>query len=354
MAERGAHTISEILSQPAVWGEAIKEFHTQSAPVQSLWAAHDFDRVIFSGCGSTYYLAWTAAVLFQTLTGIPSQAYPGSEIALLPDVVLTPHANPLLVTVSRSGETTETIEAMRVFRQRTGNPVLCITCYGDSQLAKAADVTLVIEAAQEQSLAQTRSFCSMLILAEAMIAMLAGQMEPLDALIPTINRLFADYHSLARQLGEDSSIEQFFFLGSGFLYGIAQEAMLKMKEMSISYSEAFHVLEFRHGPMSMVNAQSLIVGLISPEACQQEAAVLRQMHGQGAKVLAISEADYGLNLAAWSHFVHLQSGLPAWARPVVYLPVLQLMAYYRAMARGKNPDLPENLVPVIVLGDLQP
>ncbi len=353
MAERGAHTFSEILSQPSVWSETLRAFHSQSDALHKLWRSRDFSRVIFTGCGSTYYLSLTAASLFQTLTGVPSRAYPASEIALFPDVVFLPSDRTLLVTVSRSGETTETLEAVKVFRQKTGSLVAAITCYGESALAKAADVMLVAEAAQEQSLAQTRSFCSMLIMAEAVAGMLAGKTDGLETLVPTVEWLLADYHGLAHQLGEDPAIERFFFLGSGFLQGIAQEAMLKMKEMSLSYSEAFHVLEFRHGPMSMVNEQSLVVGLISPEACQQEAAVLRQMRDQGARILAVSEADYGLNLAEWSHFVHLRSGLPVWARPVTYLPVLQLLAYYRAMSRGKNPDQPENLVPVIVLDNLR-
>ncbi len=72
------------------------------------------------------------AALFQQFTGINARAYPASEIALLPDFVFLPQSNPLLITVSRSGETTETVEAVRVFRERTGNPVIAVTCASDS------------------------------------------------------------------------------------------------------------------------------------------------------------------------------------------------------------------------------
>lgn len=349
--ERGAYSLAEITSQPVVWGKAVDAFHRQVDAFKKLYSEHQFDRIIFTGCGSTYYLAQVGAALFQQLLGVNARAYPGSEIALYPEVVFLPNTNPLLITVSRSGETTETLEAVRMFRQHTGNPTVNVTCYGDSSLSTQADLTFVIPEAQEQSLAQTRSFASMLIVIEALAAVLAGRddLSAVSRLGSTAAALLDGYHDLARQLGTDRRIERFFFLGSGSLYGIACEAMLKMKEMSLSYSEAFHVLEFRHGPMSMVDERALVVALLSDEAHAQEAAVLRDMRARGAQTLAIAEQDYGLGLASTPHFVSLSSNLPSWARPVAYLPILQLMAYYRALSNGQNPDQPANLEFVISL-----
>jgi glucosamine--fructose-6-phosphate aminotransferase (isomerizing) len=191
----------------------------------------------------------------------------------------------------------------------------------------------------------------MLVVVQAMAALLNGH-EDLGALAllgENAALILNNYSELARTLGMDQRIERFFFLGSGPLYGIACEAMLKMKEMSLSYSEAYHVLEFRHGPMSMVNDRALVVGLLSDEAYAQEAAVLREMRGRGAQILAMGVHD---NRAEWDsdvHVVNLDSVLPRWARPVTYLPVLQLMAYYRALANGQDPDRPANLTFVISL-----
>lgn len=352
-ADRGSFTFAEISSQPEIWHEAIASFHQQSAALQALWKKGRFDAVLFTGCGSTYYLAHASAALFQQLTGVPARAYPASEIALFPDLVLRSNSTPLLVTISRSGETTETIEAVRVYRQRGGSSVITVTCGSTSTLAKQADLVFAIDRAQETSLAQTRSFASMLIVTQAMAASIAGHTDlgALESLPNVAARLLHEYHDLAQRLGEDRQIERFFFLGSGALYGIANEGMLKMKEMSLSYSEAFHMLEFRHGPMSMVNDHALITGLISEEAHAQEVAVLRQMKQRGAQILAISEADYNADLASGSNLVHLDTKLPRWARPVAYLPVMQLMAYYRAMSNGQNPDQPANLTFVISLDE---
>ncbi len=352
MTERGAHTLSEIMSQPTVWQDAVTVFRQEAEAIRQFWASNPHDGVIFTGCGSTFYLAKIAAALFQQVAHKPATAYPGSEIALFPDLVFGAKANPLLVTVSRSGETTETVEATRVFKERVGNPAMTVTCYPESTLAKASDLVVANPTAQEQSLAQTRSFASMTVGIAAMAAMLAdADLDKLDNLPSAAQTLLDTHGDLAKQLGEDASIERYFFLGTGALYGVAAEAMLKMKEMSLSYSEAYHMLEFRHGPMSMVNDKTLVVGLVSDEAAKHEAAVLRQMHERGARVLTLAAADHD-DYASWSQFVHLNFDLPAALRPVVYLPVLQLMAYHRAMSRGLNPDQPENLVAVITLGDL--
>lgn len=347
----GIHSYTEITSQPHVWAQAVSAFQQQAGALAALWAAGGFDHVLLTGCGSTHYLALAGAALIQQLTGISARAYPASEIALRPDFVLLPHSKPLLITVSRSGETTETIAAARVFRARTDSPVIAVTCVSTSTLAVDADLSFAIDAAQETSVAQTRSFASMMIVVQCIAAALAGRDDfaALERLTPTATRLLERYGSLAQRLGEDRQLDRFFFLGSGRLFGIANEGMLKMKEMSLSYSEAFHVLEFRHGPMSMVNEHSLVVGLLSDEAAPQEIAVLRQMRARGAQILALAEADHGLS--DWAHVVSIESGLPAWARPVTYLPVLQLLAYHRALSNGQNPDMPANLSFVVELDE---
>lgn len=349
--EVGAYSYAEITSQPTVWQHAVTAFQQRASTFQTFYNSRRFDRVLLTGCGSTYYLAQAGAALFQQYVGVNAAAYPASEIALLPDRVLVPNTTPLLIAVSRSGETTETIAAIRVFRERTHNPVVAVTCVPNSQLAAAADFAVVIPEAQEQSVAQTRSFASMLVVVQAMAALLNGR-EDLGALAllgENAAEIINSYGELARTLGMDQRIERFFFLGSGPLYGIACEAMLKMKEMSLSYSEAYHVLEFRHGPMSMVNNHALVVGLLSEEAYEQEAAVLREMRGRGAQILAIGAHDNRAALDSDVHMVNLDLKLPHWARPVTYLPVLQLMAYYRALSNGQDPDQPANLTFVISL-----
>jgi glucosamine--fructose-6-phosphate aminotransferase (isomerizing) len=350
--QQGIHSYREITSQPESLTAAGQVFAEHMARLDALWRDGTYDELIVTGCGSTHYLSLTVAALFQRMTGITARAYPASLIALMPEHVLRPKARPLLLAISRSGSTTETVAAARQFRRQTQGAVVAITCDSASPLAREADAAFNVDAAQEISVAQTRSFSSMLLVAQAVCAQLAGlpTADTLALLPASVRALLEQNEALARQLGEDRRIERFFFLGSGALYGVASEAMLKMKEMSLSYSEAYHTLEFRHGPMSMVHDRSLVVGLISDEALDQETAVLREMHGRGAHILGIAARPLDLPPEV-AHVIQLDARLPAWARPVAMLPTLQLLAYYRAIANGQNPDTPENLTFVISLND---
>jgi glucosamine--fructose-6-phosphate aminotransferase (isomerizing) len=248
----------------------------------------------------------------------------------------------LLIAISRSGTTTETVKATEKFKAEKRGDVVVISSY-DEVLSQLADVKIVIDKGQEQSVAQTRSFASMFVAASAFCARMAGRHDLLSAMnsLPNVGeKLLETYESFAKELGEDLSFDRFYFLGSGIRYGLACEVNLKMKEMTLTHSEPFHFMEFRHGPMSMVNDNAVVIGMLSDANRVQEAKVLSEMAELGARVanLGESEAD-----------VVFESKVPESVRAVLYLPVLQLMAFYRSVAKGLNPDSPKNLTAVVQL-----
>ncbi|MCY3832416.1 MAG: SIS domain-containing protein [Chloroflexi bacterium] len=343
----GQHTFREIMSQPEIWSVALSAFAERRGAFAALWTDAAPDQVIVTGCGSTYYLALTAARLLRR-AGVDALACPASELLLCSDSICLPGRRTLMIAVSRSGTTTETVRAQEQFKARIGGSVVAVTCDSASPLALAADLAIAIDAAQERSVAQTRSFSSMALVIQQMAAHLAGEDLGAGSALPELCRhLLESYSDLARSLAEDAAIEKFFFLGSGALYGIACEAMLKMKEMSLSYSEAYHTLEFRHGPMSMAGEDSLVIGLISPLPAKQEIRVLREMGEMGARPLAIAQSSTGL-----APEISLPADQLSGCSPILYLPVLQLLAYYRAIIKGCNPDRPQNLSAVISLDDI--
>ncbi|PKO19044.1 MAG: SIS domain-containing protein [Chloroflexi bacterium HGW-Chloroflexi-10] len=342
--EKGFYTRNEIFSQPEAWTDALDVVDQKRSEIKALLST-DFDQVVFTGCGSTYYLSMAAAALYQAQTGRLARAVPAGELLLNGESTLAQASsrNTLLVAVSRSGETTETLRAVEKFKQQQCGPVLVITNYGDEPLAGMADLAFVISKGQEESLAQTRSFASMYLSSVAFSLLAAGKDSEYQSLrnLPSLgSRLLAEYDALAKKVGENLEIDRFYFLGSGSRYGLACEVSLKMKEMTITHSEPFHFLEFRHGPMSMVNQNTVIVGLLSEQNYKHETDVLNEMRALGGNVFSLAEANAD---------VCLQSGLPEVARNVLYLPVLQLMAYYRSLAKGLNPDRPSNLTMVIKL-----
>jgi len=346
---KGNNTREEILGQTAAWEKVLQDVLGREEHIRDFFHREPLDEVVFIGCGSTYYLSLCAAATFQSLTGTSARALPSSEVFLFPQASLSKGKNTLLVAISRSGETTETLLAARKFEETCGRNVLAITCYEDSALATQYPDALVLPWAKEKSVAQTRSFASMLLTAQLCAGIAGGQAdycEQLKALPGHGERLIAEQHRFIKELGENERLAKFIFLGSGPNYGLACEAMLKMKEMSLSPSEAFHFLEFRHGPKSAVDEKTLVVGLLSDSARDYEIALLKEMRALGAKTLVLAEreveegADYALPLNA---------GLPELARGVLYILPLQLLAYYRALARGLDPDVPLHLDAVVKL-----
>jgi glucosamine--fructose-6-phosphate aminotransferase (isomerizing) len=329
-------TYREIKSQTEAWTQALDVTRTIQLP-----KAENYDQVIFTGCGSTYYLSLASAALYQELTGRVARAIPGSELLLNSKTILANQEH-LLVAISRSGTTTETVKAVEKFKAEKRGDVLVISNY-EEVLSRQADVNIVISKGQEESVAQTRSFASMYVAAAGCSARMAGRNDLLDymsSLPETGERLIRDFEPAARQTGENLELDRFYFLGSGIRYGLACEVNLKMKEMTLTQSEPFHFLEFRHGPMSMVNNKTIVVGLVSESNFSHETAVLNEMHALGGKTLSLGESGTD---------IPFNSGIPESVRGVLYLPVLQLMAFYRSLAKGLNPDRPTNLVAVIKL-----
>ena len=348
MKQPGEYTYQEIMSQAVIWAEVLQAFEVLKPALQTRWQDLQPRQVLFIGCGSTYFLSQIAASLFQIHTGIPARACPSSELLLFDKEILIDPASTLLVTISRSGTTTETVQAVSHFRRLGGTAVWAISCYADSSLVHLSDFALLAEVAQEQSMAQTRSFSSMLLLVQAMTATLAGDETAVLSRLPGIlTNLLDRSQEMVKRLGQRIEFESLFYLGSGPQNGLANEAMLKMKEMSLSHSSGFHFLEFRHGPMSMVSEDALIVGLVSDQARRHEVQVLQEMAALGGVVLEVN-ADPASTSACQVHF---GESLPAWAQPVLYLPPLQLLAYHRAMAKGLDPDRPRNLEAVIYLDE---
>ncbi len=331
------HTYTEIKSQTEAWAQALDVVHASHLP-----KAGDYDLVLFTGCGSTYYLSLAAAALYQELTGRAARAVPGGELLLNPQTVVRDNISHLLVAISRSGTTTETVKAVEKFKNEKRGDVVVITNY-DEVLSRMADVNIVIDKGQEESVAQTRSFASMYVAVTAFCARMAGRGDLVEAMkqLPVIGKLvMSKYEAYAKSLGENLNFDRFYFLGSGIRYGLACEVNLKMKEMTLTHSEPFHFLEFRHGPMSMVNAQAVVVGMLSDSNRIHEAKVLSEMKMLGGTVASLGEKEAD---------VQFESEIPESVRSVLYLPVLQLMAFYRSLAKGLNPDRPTNLTAVVKL-----
>lgn len=346
--EAGAHTLAEILSQPDAWQATLDQL-TQ-APINELPDLRSYDHVIFVGCGSAYFLSRWAARHCQAVLGIYATAAPSSEVLLHPASCLRSDSRTLLVAVSRSAETTETVRAVEVYSRLTKGDSIAITCNPEQALGKATKWVVAAPHAKEQSVAQTRSFTSMMLLTAWLIE---GKQLPASSydLPPSARAMLERSAEFPAVLTGALAWETFSFLGSGPRYGLACEAMLKMKEMSLSHSEAYHFMEFRHGPNSMVNAEALVIGLASEVGFAREIRVLDEMHDLGAETLILAPPGLFQEKPDRHSLIILPGEMPAIWREPLYLPMLQLMAYHRSRAKGLDPDRPANLEAVVKLDE---
>jgi glucosamine--fructose-6-phosphate aminotransferase (isomerizing) len=339
--EPGYYTHQEIFSQPEAWTAALKVLDETRRSILDLEPTHRFSNIIFTGCGSTYYMSQAAASLTQELTGIPARAFPASELWLYPKSSYT--GKTLLVAVSRSGETTETLRACESFLSDKRGELLTLSCYGDMPLAQMGAINLIFPSGQEQSVAQTRAFSVLYLGTVALAALWAGRADLFDSLahLPEAGRrVLNNYAALGADLGRDTTIDRFYWLGSGPRYGLASELSLKMKEMSLSHSEPFRFMEFRHGPKSMVTSSAAVIGLRSTVNGRHEAAVLEDVKGLGGRTVDIAEAGAQ---------VRFEAGLDEAVQNILYLPVGQMIAFERSLSKGLNPDRPTNLDTVVKL-----
>ncbi len=346
----GAYTRQEILKQADAWQGALKAVQAQREALESWLASIPSRELFFTGCGSTHYLALFAAPFFQSVTGWRCRGVPASELVWQTETLVPPEATPGVVALSRSGETSETLLAVQKLAQR-GSRSLAISCYDAKPICTSAEQTIAIPEGREQSFAQTGSFAGMLIAVQALAALAAddaglwGHLQSLPALA---DPLIARADPLAQAIGPDEGLQRITYLGSGPLYGLANEGTVKMKEMSLSLAEAYHFMEFRHGPMSLVDDAHLVIGLLSETMRPYELGVLRDLRERGARILAVGNRLSGLEDVADATF-DLETTLPERAQAALYLPLLQLMAYHRALGRGLNPDRPRNVVMAIKL-----
>jgi glucosamine--fructose-6-phosphate aminotransferase (isomerizing) len=345
----GAHTIAEILSEPATWKSCL-EFVQNSPTLKSLSAKLRRNvEWVFIGCGSSFYLAQAAAASWTILTGEKSRAIPASEITLFPQLFPVP-CQPVLIT--RSGHTSEVLQAAEYLESSLNLRTLAITCGADTPIQKVVSHCISLPFADERSTVMTRSFTSMLLTLQSLAAIRGerrGFLDQLRDLPDEVAGRMSAIQSTIKSLVDAHNFADYVFLGQGPFFGIAQESMLKVKEMSCSYAQCFHTLEFRHGPKAIVSPETLITFIISETAFDAEVAVLEEIKKLRGTTLVVSNAGSSAIRLAADYLIELSLDVPETGRTAASVIPGQLLGFYTGIKKGLNPDEPRNLSRVVML-----
>jgi glucosamine--fructose-6-phosphate aminotransferase (isomerizing) len=332
-------TLKEILYQPTAWANTLKEFSNQKREILAYLENYPNTEVVLTGCGTSYYLPLTAAAIYTNFTGEKAKGVPASEIMLFPKTIFAKDRNYLLVSISRTGNTPETLAATRYVKEVLGGGTLLITCTGGSKVAEYSDFTMICPEAAEETKYMTKSFTSMLLGFQLITAFKSGNSaleEELLQLPEQGERILSQFQSSLEDLANTQNFSLYIYLGHGPLYGIAAESMLKIKEMACTPAEAYHGMELMHGPKYAVTDETLIMYLLSDNVKDQESELLKRINDWGGNIKIICErALPGLSDIA-SNVFELQSGLSEYSRLVLVMLLTQLYGYYRALAVGKD------------------
>jgi len=347
-----SETYNEILSQGDVWQSVLQQLKQGGAAETILQTGNQKASWLFVGCGTSFYLADAAATSWTLLTGEPARAVPGSEVLLYPALTRSDSTDLRVIVISRSGRTSEAVRAAHVLRKKMQIPTIGITCAEKSELEAECDTTLVLKAADEKSTVMTRSFTSMLISLQWTAARRAGNAEFCSSLQEMAIQFATRIGSLAEYMEafvERRSFEDYVFLGQGPFHGIAREAALKVMEMSCSYSQSFHTLEFRHGPKAIVTPRTALTFFLSQSGIASEIEVLEEMKELGGVTISIcNTANEDIRRAS---DLILELNLPGdeLTQLASHIVPSQLMGFFTGVGKGLNPDQPKNLTRVVVL-----
>ena len=324
----GAATSTEIASQPSLWPQAVKVGVAATRLQHGLTSGP----TLYTGCGSTAHLA--RALAFNHRRTLPTFAWAeaASEVWLASDPQ-APRAK-TVVAISRSGETTETIEAC-LRASRLGSTLIAVTANPDGQLRKICAESVVVDFASEESVVQTRSFTSMLLAALAAQLTAAGKdaLAAFGGIAETGAALMTAAPRVAERLA-DPSLDSIYVLGSGLDGPLADECALKIKEMSATFAEGFPVLDFRHGPISLADQRTAALVLCGA-SLPHELAVAADIEACGARVFTVGPDP--------RCSIETPRGASELSTSVARLVVAQLTGLRRGLAKGLNPDAPRGV-----------
>lgn len=311
-------------------------------------AAH---KVFFVACGTAYHAGLVGKALVEKLCGLPAEADLASEFRYREPLV---NAQTLVVLVSQSGETADTLAALREARRRGALTVAVVNVVGSS-IAREADAVLYTRAGPEIAVASTKAYLTQLLaltlfalyLRQVRAAQAEGEVEALCALAAVPGkleeslRLVEQIRAMVPLFADRSSC---FFIGRGLDYPVAMEGALKLKEISYVHAEAYAAGELKHGTLALIEPGVPVVALATQGALREKlVSNAKEVKARGGYILGLAGPEGQAALAGVADTVLTLPAVPDWLAPAVAIVPLQLLAYYVAVARGCDVDQPRNL-----------
>jgi glucosamine--fructose-6-phosphate aminotransferase (isomerizing) len=360
-AEKGPYRhfmLKEIHEQPRAVANTLQERVANGRLLEAAFgpaASAIFERVKavqIVACGTSYHAGAVAGYMIEQLCRIPCRVEIASEYRYRNAVV---PENSLLVAISQSGETADTLAALRIAKQNGYLSTLAICNAPESSLVRESELVMLTRAGPEIGVASTKAFSTQLTaLAMLSIALarlygrsaerergLITRLVEVPKLIEKTLELDATVHRLALRFADK---QHALFLGRGSMYPIAMEGALKLKEISYIHAEAYAAGELKHGPLALVDSGMPVVAVApNNELLEKLKGNLMEVRARGGELYVFADPDAGVESSDGVHVIQMPRHVSYFQAPMIYTIPLQLLAYHVAILRGTDVDQPRNL-----------
>ena len=312
----------------------------------------DVESVKILACGTSYHSGLVARYWLESLARLPVDVEIASEFRYRDSV---PGHKALLVTISQSGETADTMAALEHACSLSEPRTLAICNVAESSLVRESQLHFITEAGPEIGVASTKAFTTQLaalFLLTLVLAKLRGRLTPeaesahieaLRSLPAALSRVLEVEPAIAEWAKVFATKQHALFLGRGMHYPIALEGALKLKEISYIHAEAYAAGELKHGPLALVDADMPVVAIAPHDRLLEKLnSNLQEVRARGGELYVIADSESAVSRAPGIHLIRLPKNLGALS-PILHAVPLQLLAYHAALARGTDVDKPRNL-----------
>ncbi|RYF35855.1 MAG: glutamine--fructose-6-phosphate transaminase (isomerizing), partial [Comamonadaceae bacterium] len=345
----------EIFEQPRAIGDTL-EGVVNVMPELFGDGAHavfkQIDRVLILACGTSYYSGCTAKYWLEDIARIPTQVEIASEYRYRESV---PDPRTLVVTISQSGETADTLAALKHARSLGMEQTLTICNVSTSAMVRECKLAYITRAGVEIGVASTKAFTTQLAGLFLLTLVLAGvkgrmtetqeaehlkAMRHLPAALSAVLALEPQIISWAEDF---AAKENALFLGRGLHYPIALEGALKLKEITYIHAEAYAAGELKHGPLALITAEMPVVTVAPNDALLEKLkSNMQEVRARGGQLYVFADGDTAIESEGGLHVIRMPEHYGALS-PILHVVPLQLLAYHTACARGTDVDKPRNL-----------
>jgi glutamine---fructose-6-phosphate transaminase (isomerizing) len=345
----------EIFEQPRAVADTLEGVH-RIAPELFGDGAHrvfkEVDSVLILACGTSYYSGCTAKYWLEGIAKIPTQVEIASEYRYRDTV---PHPGTLVVTISQSGETADTLAALRHAQGLGMNKTLTVCNVATSAMVRECKLAYITRAGVEIGVASTKAFTTqlaglfLLTLALAQVRGLltetqeAEHLKAMRHLPAALSAVLALEPQVIGWSEDFAGKEHALFLGRGLHYPIAQEGALKLKEITYIHAEAYAAGELKHGPLALVTSEMPVVTVAPNDALLEKLkSNMQEVRARGGVLYVLADADSRIENQEGIHVIRMPENYGALS-PLLHVVPLQLLAYHTACARGTDVDKPRNL-----------